>query len=64
MPHPRNVEPSVRLGCWIPRSLHDRLTLAAYSDLHGKVPPKGLTLIVSAALKMYFDALDKGTPNV
>jgi hypothetical protein len=59
MPHPRNVEPSVRLGCWIPQSLSDRLQLQAYSALHGKIPPKGLTEIVSAALKLYFDVLDR-----
>lgn len=58
MPHPRNAEPSVHIGCWIPQSLSDRLRLQAYSALHGKVPPKGLTTIVSAALGLYFDVID------
>jgi hypothetical protein len=38
--------------------LHDRLKIQAYSSLHGKIPPKGLTTIVSAALGLYFDVLD------
>lgn len=58
MPHPRNAEPSVHLGCWIPQGLHDRLKVQAYSSLHGKIPPKGLTTIVSAALGLYFDVMD------
>ncbi len=58
MPHPRNAEPSVHIGVWLPQSISDRLRLTAYSALHGKVPPKGLTTIVSAALGLYFDVLD------
>jgi hypothetical protein len=46
------------LGCWIPQSISDRLQLQAYSTLHGKIPPKGLTAIVSAALGLYFEVLD------
>jgi hypothetical protein len=46
------------LGCWIPQGLHDRLKVQAYSSLHGKIPPKGLTTIVSAALGLYFDVMD------
>jgi hypothetical protein len=38
--------------------LHDRLKIQAYSSLHGKIPPKGLTTIVSAALRLYFDVMD------
>lgn len=58
MPHPRNAEPSVHIGVWLPQSVSDRLRVQAYSALHGKVPPKGLTTIVSAALGLYFDVLD------
>lgn len=58
MPHPRNAEPSVHIGVWLPQSLSDRLRLEGYSSLHGRVPPKGLTMIVSAALGLYFDVLD------
>lgn len=58
MPRPRNVEPSVRLYCWIPQPLSDRLQVQAYSSLHGKIPPRGLTMIVGSALELYFDVLD------
>lgn len=58
MPRPRNVEPSVRLSAWLPESLHARLLLEAYSPLHGKTAPGGLTAILSAALKLYFDQKD------
>lgn len=58
MPHPRNIEPSVHIGVWLPQSVSDRLRVQAYSALHGKVPPKGLTTIITAALGLYFDVLD------
>lgn len=58
VPHPRNAEPSVHIGVWVPQSVADRLRVQAYSSLHGKVPPKGLTTIISAALGLYFDVLD------
>lgn len=63
MPRPRNIEPSVRLSCWLPEPLHARLLLEAYSPLHGKTAPGGLTAIVSAALTLYFAQKD-ALPNV
>lgn len=58
MPRLRNIERTVRLGCWLPETIHARLLLAAHSPLLGKVPPRGLTEIVTAALNLYFDVQD------
>jgi hypothetical protein len=58
MPRLRNIEPTVKLACWIPEVLHARLLVEAYSPLLGKTPPRGLTLIVTAALQTYFDIKD------
>lgn len=71
MPRLRNIERSVLLQCWLPETLHARLALQAYSPMHGKIPPRGLMTIVTAALELYFDVADgrkiitlKETPNV
>lgn len=63
MPRHRNIERTVKLGCWIPEALHARLVLEAYSPHVGKVPPRGLTLIVTDALNIYFDIKD-GRRNI
>jgi hypothetical protein len=63
VPRPRNIEPCIRLSCWIPETLHARLTLAAYSPLHGKIPPRGLTEIVTAALTQYFERADQNVQS-
>ena len=58
LPRPRNIERTIKFGCWIPEALHARLVVEAYSPHIGKVPPRGLTSIVSDALTLYFDVKD------
>lgn len=43
---------------WLPETIHARLTLEAYSPMHGKIPPRGLKDIVAGALQLYFDVKD------